>query len=95
MGIGNHEIKRKLMEKDPHCFYCRRSLTNNIWNQEEILNKVGIRIIDNPRIIADDYATIDHVIPSSKGGSNDETNLVLACSSCNCEKGDQITAVLI
>lgn len=33
-------------------------------------------------------ATLDHVIPRSKGGPNDETNLVAACHSCNKRKGD-------
>ena len=30
---------------------------------------------------------LDHVIPYSKGGSHDEDNLVVACSSCNRSKG--------
>jgi 5-methylcytosine-specific restriction endonuclease McrA len=32
--------------------------------------------------------TIDHRIPKSKGGSNDKSNLVLACYGCNSEKSD-------
>jgi hypothetical protein len=31
--------------------------------------------------------TLDHVNPKSKGGSNDHDNLVLACRSCNLQKG--------
>lgn len=34
--------------------------------------------------------TIDHVIPLSKGGSNNETNFMTLCSPCNREKGNQI-----
>lgn len=33
--------------------------------------------------------TIDHVIPKSRGGSDDWDNLVVACSSCNVKKGDK------
>ena len=33
--------------------------------------------------------TIDHVIPKSKGGSDDWENLVVACSSCNIKKSDK------
>jgi|TARA_B100000073_G_C23426250_1_gene449298 hypothetical protein len=34
--------------------------------------------------------TIDHVIPKSKGGTDDWENLVVACSSCNIKKGDKM-----
>jgi len=34
--------------------------------------------------------TIDHVIPTSKGGENDWNNVVTACARCNSEKGDLV-----
>ena len=36
---------------------------------------------------------IDHIIPSAKGGGDDEDNLWLACSLCNNYKGVQIEGV--
>lgn len=36
---------------------------------------------------------VEHIIPLAKGGSNDETNLWLACSICNGHKSDKITAI--
>jgi len=33
--------------------------------------------------------TLDHVCPDSKGGSNDASNLVTACRSCNCSRQDK------
>jgi 5-methylcytosine-specific restriction endonuclease McrA len=35
-----------------------------------------------------DEATIDHIVPLSKGGSNLLSNLVLACYQCNSERSD-------
>jgi 5-methylcytosine-specific restriction endonuclease McrA len=35
-------------------------------------------------------ATVDHIIPLSKGGTNRWHNKVLACSPCNAKKGDKI-----
>jgi len=34
--------------------------------------------------------TIDHIIPKSKGGTDDWDNLVVACSSCNTKKGNKL-----
>jgi hypothetical protein len=34
-------------------------------------------------------ATIDHVIPRTKGGTNDISNLVLCCKQCNSIKGNR------
>ena len=35
---------------------------------------------------------LDHIIPWSRGGSNDPSNLILACDRCNSEKSDDIGA---
>jgi 5-methylcytosine-specific restriction endonuclease McrA len=32
-------------------------------------------------------ATVDHILPSCRGGGRDEENLVTACRSCNTRKG--------
>lgn len=34
--------------------------------------------------------TVDHVIPVSKGGTDDQRNLVLMCVTCNEKKADLI-----
>lgn len=34
--------------------------------------------------------TIDHVIPTSRGGTNSFDNFVLACDECNKRKGNNI-----
>lgn len=50
--------------------------------------------LQNPEVIADlrragfGLATVDHVVPLSKGGSNEPWNMVLACSDCNEAKDD-------
>lgn len=37
-------------------------------------------------------ATLDHVVPRSKGGTDSMDNLVLACQPCNVRKADQLLA---
>ncbi|PTL59220.1 HNH endonuclease [Paraconexibacter algicola] len=36
--------------------------------------------------------TVDHVIPRSKGGSSDWTNIVASCAPCNRRKSDHLPA---
>ncbi len=35
------------------------------------------------------HLTIDHIIPKSKGGKTNWTNLITACNRCNVSKGDK------
>jgi len=37
-------------------------------------------------------ATADHVVPVSKGGSNGDDNIVLACGKCNTKRKNNVTA---
>lgn len=45
---------------------------------------------DDPTSVwAPNRATVDHVVPKSKGGSNRIDNLVTACARCNTAKGNR------
>ena len=33
--------------------------------------------------------SVDHIIPVSKGGTNEESNLRWVCRSCNCSRGNR------
>lgn len=40
-------------------------------------------------VLEDDYPSIDHVIPLSKGGTHQWNNVQLLCRKCNCSKGNK------
>ena len=41
-------------------------------------------------IQARDDLNFDHVVPASRGGSNADHNLVVACKACNMKKSDRV-----
>ena len=68
--------RRKAQDGTLKCHYCGKSnlIADAPWNATKSqLNQL---------------ATIDHVKPKSKGGNNDESNLVVACFKCNQRKAD-------
>jgi 5-methylcytosine-specific restriction endonuclease McrA len=43
-----------------------------------------------PQLRFRECLTRDHLVPLSRGGTNDWTNVVTACSSCNTRKGNRL-----
>lgn len=36
------------------------------------------------------YLSIDHIVPRSRGGTNDRSNLRVLCTTCNTRKGTKL-----
>jgi 5-methylcytosine-specific restriction endonuclease McrA len=53
-----------------------------------------MRLLDNKPYVDPplDQATIDHVIPRTRGGTNERSNLVLACLDCNRKHANTLPA---
>lgn len=50
----------------------------------------GITVIRNPEWNCPWAATIDHLVPRSRGGSNEMQNLALSCAKCNADRRDSV-----
>ena len=61
------KIRRELFNINPFCYWCGKKM------------KLGAGFNGEMNL----FATIDHLIPISKGGSDDTSNLVLVHKECN------------
>lgn len=68
----NRKRRKAMIESgNSQCWYCGRTVKLNVgFDYKDIANQ----------------STIDHLIPLTRGGSNEPENLVLACFSCNSKK---------
>lgn len=46
-----------------------------------------------PEVIFNFPFEIEHIIPLSRGGTDEESNLALACRSCNIHKSNHLTGI--
>lgn len=94
-------FKKKLLERGDEwkCHYCRilfipddvayddpryySNKENGWYIKQPDGSEIGFR---EPLSGYSDHPTIDHIIPKSKGGLDDLSNLVFACRQCNCKK---------
>jgi len=60
-----------------------------VWQRDQWRCRYCKRSVLKPSDDAPEYlwATIDHVTPRAKGGSNKPSNLVTSCKPCNAAKG--------
>lgn len=47
-----------------------------------------------PELVFNFPFEVEHIIPLSRQGANDEANLALACRSCNLRKGTRISGIV-
>lgn len=66
--------KRAFREQRGRCFWCDREMVNAV-------KRGGTKLPSN-------QCTSDHLIPTAKGGPDDEWNIIAACNRCNNERGD-------
>lgn len=82
-GIRVKARRERRRYRHPRSNMRRRELVRVTWGEDCYLCDA------TPEELTD-VMTIDHVIPQSKGGSNDIENLRMACSHCNRWKGDRL-----
>ena len=69
------------------------------WSRKAVLQRdqftcgyCGVSLGDKVRgrFVGHQYFTVDHVLPLSRGGNNNWTNTICACSPCNQKKGNRL-----
>lgn len=64
--------KRAFREQRGRCFWCNRDMAKK--------RKKGV--------LPSNQCTTEHLIPTAKGGTDQDWNIVAACNRCNNERGD-------
>lgn len=86
-SLKTSSAKRRMRAQAEAC------LLSLCWKQNYICPYCGCRmvVVTQQRGVPDpeEKATVEHVIPLSKGGTNRKNNLVAACVKCNQARGNQ------
>ena len=63
-------------------------------NRKNIYFRDGYRCYACGKEFDEDDLSIDHIVPDSKGGKREWTNLITCCKECNRKKGDKMLSDL-
>ena len=83
--------KRKKVEKEAKQYYSRKRRNQFAEERPDLMLALIERDGYQCRNCSDQNdLAIDHIIPLSKGGNDDLSNLQILCKSCNSSKGDRL-----
>ena len=73
----------------------RRKVVERVWFSKDVKENIlrksdGVCAHCGCRIAVGDNFTVEHVVPISKGGTNELVNIVALCRECNVTKGDGV-----
>lgn len=68
--------ERLFKEQSGLCYWCKEPMTN----------EPGYYLANNKYRTPPDLCTIEHLTPTSEGGTNEKQNLAVACFSCNTKR---------
>ena len=62
-----------------------------LWNTSNHTCPIcGVHMTNKGKVDASNYATIDHIVPKSRGGTSNIENLRLICRKCNNKRGNRV-----
>ena len=79
-GFTPEEYESMWQEQEGKCAYCGQPMIRYRDIEGTLFQKTAPRS-------GGDYCNIEHIVPLSEGGLHELSNIVLACSKCNSEKG--------
>jgi len=85
--FGHRFLPELLRKQEQKCFWCNREIAwiPNFANKRTTvkIDHAKIVYVKNNKRVTVLCATLDHVVPLSKGGTRELSNLVAACGDCN------------
>jgi hypothetical protein len=87
--MPNYEEKQGIHQRDGYnCRFCgipviRPEVRSRIVSAYSAAARWGRKELDQHSAFQAMWAQYDHIVPHSKGGTNDLDNMVLACAACN------------
>jgi len=81
----------KIRRKEAHLYKSKRIAFASMFKDKEKREEFILELGGKCAICGSEhFLEIDHIVPLSKGGSNERSNFQVLCKKCNCSKGSSL-----